>query len=599
LKFKEVLARFENIKVVDYTKHQYSARCPAHDDKKNSLVIMEAMDGKALIHCHAGCILENILARVNLTQADLYPEKKEPQKKIAAEYLYTDASGKVVHKTIRYEPKGFSQARPDGQGGWVYNLKDIQTVLYQLPEVLLAVKEQKTIFIVEGEKDTDNLHKLGFVSTTNPMGAAKWKESYSECLKGADVVIIPDCDEAGTNHAKVVAASLKGKAKSVRILNLRKLMPTLTNKGDVSDYISAVGSEAKENILQLVSETPEWEAAPAVEVDTLCLSDIEVESVQWLWEPYIPSGKVTLVQGNPGEGKTSFVLAVAAIVTAGGSFPNNKGFDCLTTQNVIYQTAEDGLADTIKPRLLKAQADCSHIFVIDESKQSLTLLDERIEAAVVKHKPALLIIDPLQAYLGAEVDMHRANEVRPVLKQIGHMASRHGCAIILVMHLTKSNQNNALYRGLGSIDIPAAARSVLLVGSNPNNPEDRAILQIKNSLSKKGEGIAFEIHPEYGFCWKGTTALLPEAMLGAKSVEKSEKKVDKAAELLESMLGNGKQVSMQEIKKKAEESGISQKTLERAKFELNVKTQRIGFGRCGKTVWFLPQATLLDENIEQ
>lgn len=146
------------------------------------------------------------------------------------------------------------------------------------------------------------------------------------------------------------------------------------------------------------------------------MSDIPTEQVQWLWYPYIPYGKVTIIQGDPGEGKTSFVLAIVALLTNGEMLPEEDTAN--PPINVIYQSAEDGLADTIKPRLERLRADCSRVLVIDEADKGLTLCDERLEQAVRETGSRLIVLDPLQAYLGDGVDMHRANEVRPVFKRL-------------------------------------------------------------------------------------------------------------------------------------------------------------------------------------
>ena len=147
----------------------------------------------------------------------------------------------------------------------------------------------------------------------------------------------------------------------------------------------------------------------------ISMSEINAEEVQWLWYPYIPLGKLTILQGDPGEGKTSFILAVIAALTRGEPLPECER--AAEPMNVIYQTAEDGLADTIKPRLESAGADCTRVLVIDEGKRELTLCDARLEEAIRRTAAKLIVLDPLQAYLGSDVDMHRANEVRPVLKQ--------------------------------------------------------------------------------------------------------------------------------------------------------------------------------------
>ena len=233
----------------------------------------------------------------------------------------------------------------------------------------------------------------------------------------------------------------------------------------------------------------------------ISMSEINAEEVQWLWYPYIPLGKLTILQGDPGEGKTSFILAVIAALTRGDPLPECER--AAEPMNVIYQTAEDGLADTIKPRLESAGADCTRVLVIDEGKRELTLCDARLEEAIRRTAAKLIVLDPLQAYLGSDVDMHRANEVRPVLKRLSLMAERTQCAVILIGHMNKAQGLKSGYRGLGSIDFRASARSVLIVGRLKSGDTLRIVAQDKNSLAPEGAAIAFELHPEHGFQWKG------------------------------------------------------------------------------------------------
>ena len=233
----------------------------------------------------------------------------------------------------------------------------------------------------------------------------------------------------------------------------------------------------------------------------ISMSEINAEEVQWLWYPYIPLGKLTILQGDPGEGKTSFILAVIAALTRGDPLPECE--QAAEPMNVIYQTAEDGLADTIKPRLESAGADCTLVLVIDEGKRELTLCDARLEEAIRRTAAKLIVLDPLQAYFGSDVDMHRANEVRPVLKRLSLMAERTQCAVILIGHMNKAQGLKSGYRGLGSIDFRASARSVLIVGRLKSGDTLRIVAQDKNSLAPEGAAIAFELHPEHGFQWKG------------------------------------------------------------------------------------------------
>ena len=167
------------------------------------------------------------------------------------------------------------------------------------------------------------------------------------------------------------------------------------------------------------------------------MADVETKKVEFLWYPYIPYGKLTIIQGDPGEGKTTAVLQIAALLTKGEKLPEDD--QEREPVNVIYQTAEDGLADTVKPRLEAAGADCSRVLVIDESEQGLSMSDLRIEEAIKQTGAKLVILDPIQAYLGSGVDMHRANEIRPVMKHLGDLAEKYNCAIILIGHMNKAS----------------------------------------------------------------------------------------------------------------------------------------------------------------
>ena len=196
--------------------------------------------------------------------------------------------------------------------------------------------------------------------------------------------------------------------------------------------------------------------------ELIVLSQVQETETVWLWEPYIALGKVTIMQGDPGEGKSTIALHLAAAVTRGVSM-ENRNILVSNPDYVVYQNAEDGLADTIKPRLLRANADCENVFCLNDSKYPLEVGDGRIKMILEKLHPKLLILDPLQAYLGADVDMHRANEIRPIMTELSELAEQYHCAILLIGHMNKMQKGKSIYRGLGSIDLTAAARSVLLV----------------------------------------------------------------------------------------------------------------------------------------
>jgi hypothetical protein len=197
----------------------YMVRCPAHDDKTPSLGVTEGTDGRVLLNCHANCTAEAIVDALGLTMRDLMPDTVQDQRRtIVATYDYHNAGGALIHQKVRYEPKDFRQRRPDGNGDWIWNLRGVPDVLYHLPDVIAAVANGDPVWITEGEKDADALIAEGVCATTNPMGAGKWRPSYTETLRGAEVVIVADDDDPGRKHAYAVAAALDGTAVDVAIV---------------------------------------------------------------------------------------------------------------------------------------------------------------------------------------------------------------------------------------------------------------------------------------------------------------------------------------------------------------------------------------------
>ncbi len=305
------------------------------------------------------------------------------------------------------------------------------------------------------------------------------------------------------------------------------------------------------------------------ELKLINMEDIKCENVEWLWYPFVPYGKITIIQGDPGEGKTTLVLQMIAKLTRGETIINEETKEPI---NVIYQTAEDGLSDTIKPRLVAANADCSKVLVIDDKETPLTMLDVRLEKAIAETSARLVVLDPIQGFLGADVDMHRANEIRPVMKHIAEIAEKYRCAIILVGHMNKCNMGKSAYRGLGSIDFQAAARSVLIVGRIKNEPEIRVVCQIKNSLAPEAKSIAFKLSEKNGFEWLGECDVKAEELLCGTAKGMKQKT---AINFLEDTLSKGK-MAQTKIAELAEEKGISNKTLRNAKKTLEVKASKIG-----------------------
>ena len=307
-----------------------------------------------------------------------------------------------------------------------------------------------------------------------------------------------------------------------------------------------------------------------IKLKMIRMSEVQSQEIEWLWYPFIPYGKLTIIQGDPGDGKTTMVLNLAAKLSKGEALDENM--KVTEPVNVIYQTAEDGLADTVKPRLELAGADCERIIVIDESDKSLSMVDERLEQAIVRTGARLLILDPIQAYLGGGLDMNRANEARDMTKKLGALAEKTKCAIILIGHMNKASGNKAAYRGMGSIDFFAVARSVLLVGRVEGESNTRAVVQIKNNLAAFGHPKAFALS-EDGFKWLGDYEITVDEVLGG--IAPKANKMEQAKQMLRELAETQSAVLSNEIFDRANELGISKRTLENAKKELGVQTRKI------------------------
>ena len=378
------------------------------------------------------------------------------------------------------------------------------------------------------------------------------------------VYLCLDSDQAGNDAcSRLVELMPEG-------LTVHRLVPLFKDWNEVQAHRGEItdGKYLREAVYGL-KEPPQEET-----VEIIRMSEVDTQTVAWLWKPYIPFGKVTIVQGNPGEGKTTFALRLAAACTTGGTLPGMKP---LPPFQVIYQTAEDGLGDTVKPRLMEAEADLDRVLVIDEAKRELTLSDERIEKAITQNGARLIILDPIQAYMGDKADMNKANEVRPIFRRLADVAERTGCAVILIGHLNKAAGGQSAYRGLGSIDFRAAARSVLLIGRVKREPNVRVIVHDKSSLAPEGKPVAFCLDPDTGFSWIGEYDITAEELLSGAGGNTATK-TEQAERLILDLLADGKELASEEIERAAAEAGISARTVRAAKKNLDgrMASKRIG-----------------------
>ena len=386
------------------------------------------------------------------------------------------------------------------------------------------------------------------------------KRMYTEYPHIHSIYLCLDNDEPGNKRCRQFVSLIPEELSVYRLEPVKK------------DWNECLAAEVPvENMAKQMC----WRDAREKPVPVMKMSEVEETVVQWLWYPFIPFGKVTLIQGNPGKGKTWLAMAIAAYCTNGKELPNALPIEPF---NVLYQTAEDGIADTIKPRLAKCGADMTRVRFINEEEKQLSMTDDRIEKAIRQNNVRLMIMDPIQAYLGANVDMNRANEIRPLFRHLSTIAERTGCAIVLIGHLNKSSGSQSDYRSLGSIDIAAAVRSILFVEKVEKEKEQdiRVVYQQKDSLAKKENPVAFSLGEE-GLKWLGEYDISIEDLLMGKAGTKKETKLEKAQKLILELLSKRKMMCLEELEAELLAYGISSRTGRDARKQLE---SRLSYDWC-------------------
>ncbi len=622
--------------------------CPAHDDRTPSLSVSEGTGRRILVKCFAGCTVEQIVAALGLSLADLFAEVAPPatertalQKAPPPEVLGEPASAQIAAlkrtrrlrdgttldrvgaKLVSWQGQEWlafptiadgvwkcwaldrnGRPRFDEKGKWVRkNTGPVSLVISP------ALRERNgsaipRLFDVEGESDLLAAVEAGLPYVVTGSGGASalaGHEAHREWLGGlhaGEVVVVRDLDKAGRDGVEKVAAWWLAQGVPVRVLDLPE---ALGAGGDLRDYLNGraarggvPASEPMGDAAALCTladsaalREPEEPGIPGL----VRLASVKPEQVEWLWPGRLPLGKVSILDGDPGLGKSTVTLDLAARVTTGQPLPDGSAG---RLGGVVLTSAEDGLADTIVPRLQAAGADLERVRAFEATADhGLPTIPEglgRIEAAIVEVGAVLVVIDPLMAVLGHDVNAHRDQDVRRALAPLAALAERKCAAVLVVRHLNKAAGSNALYRGGGSIGIAGAARSVLLVARDPDDESRRVLAHVKSNLGPLAPSLGFRLVADASSAaaaveWTGPREVSAGALLAAPPDASERGAIDEACDFLREALAAGAR-PVREVQAEARAAGVHVATLRRARERLGVRVSKQGMK--GGWAWRLP-----------
>lgn len=545
----------------------YLCHCSAHEDRNPSLSVRDSADGRVLFKCHAGCSQEAVfesLKQRGLIKTENYSDKTErPSETID---IYQDYEGrdllKVVRKELPNDKKNFSQWNNES-GTWAPKAPKAEVA----PLFYKHWKELEEVILVEGEKCANSLIAIGLQSTATPGGAQGWKKHYTKAFEGKVVSILPDNDEAGRKYAKQAFQDIKRVAKAVRIVEI----PDLNEKEDIFDWLSAGGT--KEDLLSLIAKAHQKKEPSNTTFDERpifrCLSDVEQREVEWLWDQRIPRKCVTLLEGDGGIGKSFAIAALVADLTTGRALPGDKPREPM---NVLLLALEDDPEVVLKPRYEAMKADCTRIHFYD---QSFVLSDDKLkilEAEIIDKNAQLVVIDPIVAYFSGEQDTNKSTDVRGFMSGLAELAKRHNIAILPIRHWNKNAGATASQRGSGSVDFRNASRSVLQI---IKNGEERYLALEKSNYGSRAKTIAFSIKDGVLFWGAESDKTADEILSEVNQRNEGDSYArDEAKDFLLNRLKFGPVLS-KELQEEADQIGLSRRTIERAKKDLEIEAVKV------------------------
>jgi hypothetical protein len=512
------------------------------------------------------------------------------------QHPYVNRDGVLLYETVRYkrrrdEPKKM-WARHNKDGTWYWGAGTDERVLYRLQNLITADPDE-SCHIAEGEKDADRLASLNLLATTVAFG--NWDGVDLEPLRGRAVYVHEDNNDTGRKKAAEAAAAVHRVARSVRIVRL----PGLREDKDVSDWLDANDDDVElliESCRAAPTYKPEPETPPkGEEVVTLawdCMADVEPAPVDWIWPGYLARGKLTLIAGDPGMGKSQIGLDLAARITRGEHFPDGR--DPSKIGSALILTAEDAAADTVRPRLEAVGANLRRVhrlraavMVKDGARQGPATFSLQCDLLALAEKVktegdvALIVIDPITSYMGMRLDSHLNTAVRAVLEPLATWAEEHHVAVLGITHPPKSAPAKALHAIIGSIAYVAAARIVFLA-IEEQETKRRLLLAVKNNLGPLAPGLGYGLGQT--IVSKGIVASrvtwdsAPVTVTADEAIAASNKQGDGPAMseakdfLIEELAGGRRDV--EDIQKAARKAGISWSTIKRAKKALGIESKK-------------------------
>ena len=571
-------------KIQDSGPDRFVAQCPSHNDGRPSLSVRSG-DRGALLFCFAGCETKQITEDLGLDQRDLFDSSE-------IRYDYRDGSGKILRTVVRKPGKDFAQRGPQTKG---------TSPLYMLEKVVEAVQSRTPIYFAEGEKDVHHLEAAGAVATCTAGGAGQAKYADLTPLEGAEIRIVPDRDPEGVKYARSLWELLSTVASSVTFWEVP------VGKDFSDSFTAGYGLEdLQEYVPDFVAEREEEE--PRRRIVTTTLSSVKPLPVKWLWQGRIPRGETTILAGREGLGKSTLAAWIAAQVTKG----TLEG-DLTEARDVLWITSEDGLVQVLSPRLIAAGADLDRIHEVKvalptggEDSVVLPLDTRELADTAKKFHAALIVIDPISSVLSQSLDTHKDHSLRSAMDPVRLMAESTGAAVLALHHLGKKNHGDLGDRMLGARTFAAAARSVLGVLVDPDDPEERrrVLTLAKANLTDRNKvpGISFTVESSHIETEEGLTEAGSVRILGTDTRsttdllaagDDTEGTQDEVREwLLHYLMDQGGSALTAEILRDARREGFSDSSVKRAKSRLGAEHKRLP-ERGARTVWVLPEFAAL------